>query len=52
MFGIRWLNIFQFEFERKGYTKLTSLFRKIGNMEFKRDINNEERIFVNKMLNT
>ena len=52
MFGIRWLNIFQLGLELKGYEKFTSLFRKIENMEFKSDTNNEQCIFVHEILNT
>ena len=52
MFGIRWVNIFQLGFERKGYEKLTSLFRKIENMESEINTNHEQCIFVHKMLNT
>ena len=51
MFGIRWLKIFQFGFERKGYESLTSLFRKIEQIEFKRGINEEGCIYVHDLLN-
>ena len=52
MFGIRWLNFLQFGFERKGYEKRTSLFRKIEKKEFMRNTNIRESIFLNDMLST
>ena len=36
MFGLRWMNLYQYCFSRPGYEDLTTLYRKIEEKEFKR----------------
>ena len=36
MFGLRWLTIYQYAFDRKGHEDMTDLFRQMKNEEYKR----------------
>ena len=46
MFGVRWLNLYQLCFQRKGHEKISEIFRTMEDEEFSRDWEKGEHVFV------
>lgn len=50
MYGLRWLTLYQFAFERDGQTKLTDHFRKMEAEEFNRNWDMGEHVLVEGLI--
>ena len=50
MFGVRWFNVYQYAFERKGFETLTNLFRQIEQDEYSKVIISKYPIYVGDLL--